>query len=60
MIVCPYVKPLVYKQDNEVLHDIFGFTPKRNLLSGMQKLSGTEKVSTYVASTWYYNVMLSI
>ncbi|KAK1366912.1 interferon-related developmental regulator 1 [Heracleum sosnowskyi] len=30
-------------QDNEVLHDIFGFTPKRNLLSGTQKLSGTEK-----------------
>lgn len=30
-------------QDNEVLHDIFGFSPKRNLLSGTQKLSGTEK-----------------
>lgn len=30
-------------QDNEVLHDVFGFTPKRNLLSGTQKLSGTEK-----------------
>ncbi|KAK1381295.1 Interferon-related developmental regulator 1 [Heracleum sosnowskyi] len=31
-------------QDKEVLHDIFGFTPKRNLLSGTQKLSGTEKI----------------
>ncbi|KAL1813982.1 uncharacterized protein LOC108227977 [Daucus carota subsp. sativus] len=30
-------------QDNEVLHDIFGFSPKRKLLSGTQKLSGTEK-----------------
>ena len=47
LIMSPYIKPLLSKQDNEVLHDIFGFSPKRKLLSGTQKLSGTEKVSTY-------------
>ncbi|KAK1391563.1 Interferon-related developmental regulator 1 [Heracleum sosnowskyi] len=31
-------------QDNEVLHDIFGFSPKRKLFYGTEKrLSGTEK-----------------
>ncbi|XP_063944890.1 uncharacterized protein LOC108211837 isoform X4 [Daucus carota subsp. sativus] len=31
-------------QENEVLHDIFGFSPKRKLFSGTEKhISGTEK-----------------
>ncbi|OIS96135.1 PREDICTED: interferon-related developmental regulator 1-like [Nicotiana attenuata] len=33
-----------HMQENEFLHDVFGFTPKRKLLSGVEhRVSGTEK-----------------
>lgn len=37
------------KQDNELLHDIFGFTPKKKSLLGVEhQISSSEKVSSFV------------
>ena len=36
------------KQENEVLHDVFGFTPKRKQLPGDEhRMSVSDKVSSY-------------
>ncbi|KAM7514413.1 hypothetical protein LguiA_003996 [Lonicera macranthoides] len=32
-----------HMQENELLHDVFGFTPKKKLLSGVERISATEK-----------------
>lgn len=36
---------MLCKQDNEILHSVFGFEPKKKLSSGSEKrISGVEKV----------------
>lgn len=44
------------KQENEFLHDVFGFTPKKkNLVDREHRLSSGEKVGSYLvhASEWF-------
>lgn len=43
--LCSYI---MIKQANEFLHDVFGFTPKKKYLGGVEHhLSGTDKVGVH-------------